>query len=103
MEGGDTPKIVFDHCAETPSTRKVKLYDFIYQSMDNREKNHFWYPSMSGVIKETNLLRGTKDFLDSLFYIFPYNEILKVYKSKILLDIWNQHTKNTSEHQILAK
>ena len=35
------------------------------------------------VLPATSLSGSTQDFLKLLFYIIPYNEILKVFKSKI--------------------
>ena len=35
----------------------------------------------------TSLSGSTRDFLKLSFHMFAYNEILKVFKSKILLDI----------------
>ena len=37
---------------------------------------------MSGVTIATSLLRSTRDSLNLLFHMFPYNEILKVSKVK---------------------
>ena len=39
------------------------------------------------VTMATSLSGGTRDFLKLSFHMFPYNEILKVFKSKILVDI----------------
>ena len=38
---------------------------------------------LSSVTMATSLSGGTRDFLKLLFQMFPYNEILKVLKSKI--------------------
>ena len=48
---------------------------------------------MSGVTIATSLLRSTRDFLNLSFHMFPHDKILKVFKIKIWLDIWNQHSK----------
>ena len=42
---------------------------------------------LSSVTMVTILSGDTRDFLKLLFHMFPYNEILKVVKSKILFDI----------------
>ena len=47
------------------------------------KKSYFWFPGLSGVTMATSLSRGTRDFLKLSFHIFPYNEILKVFKSKV--------------------
>ena len=51
------------------------------------KKSYFWLPRLSGVTIATSLSGGTRDFLKISFHIFPYNEILKVLKSKIRVDI----------------
>ena len=51
------------------------------------KKSYFWFPWLSGVSIATSLSRSTRDFLKLSFHMFPYNEILKVFKSKIWLDI----------------
>ena len=53
------------------------------------KKYIFLFPRMSGVTIATTLLRSIWDFLNLSCHMFPYNEILKVLKSKIWLDIWN--------------
>ena len=47
------------------------------------QKNYFWFPKLSGVTMATSLSGTTGDLLKLSFDIFPYNEILKVFKSKI--------------------
>ena len=47
------------------------------------KKSYFWFPWLSGVTMATSLSGGTRDFLKLSFHMFPYNEILKVLKSKI--------------------
>ena len=47
------------------------------------KKSYFWFPRLSGVIIATSLSGSTGDFLKLSFHMFPYNEILKVVKSKI--------------------
>ena len=46
-------------------------------------KNYFWVPRLSGVTMATSLSGSTRKFLKLSFLMFPYNEILKVFKSKI--------------------
>ena len=47
------------------------------------KKSYFWFPRLSSVTMATSLSGGTRDFLKLSFHMFPYNEILKVFKSKI--------------------
>ena len=56
-------------------------------------KSYFWFPGLSRVTMVTSLSGSTQDFLKLLFHMFPYNEILKVFKSKIWVDIWKKHPK----------
>ena len=49
----------------------------------NLKKSYFWFPRLSGVAIATSFSGSTRDFLKLSFYMFPYNEILKVFKSKI--------------------
>ena len=46
-------------------------------------KSYFCFPRLSGVTIATSLSGGTRDFLKLSFHMFPYNENLKVSKSKI--------------------
>ena len=57
------------------------------------KKNYFWFPKMSGVTIATSLLRSTRDFLNLLFHMFPFNEILKVpnVKSDLISEVSNQN------------
>ena len=43
----------------------------------------FWFPSLSVVTIATSLSESIQDFLKLSFHMFPYNKILKVFKSKI--------------------
>ena len=74
-------------------------------------KSYFWFPSILSVTITTSFLRSTSDSLKSSFHMFPYNETLKLFKSKIWLDIWNLESKihsntkfqlNLSELQVSA-
>ena len=47
------------------------------------KKSCFWFPMLSDVTIATSLSGTTRVFLKLSFHIFPYNEILKVFKSKI--------------------
>ena len=47
------------------------------------KKRYFWFPRLSSITRATSLSGGTRDFLKLSFHMFPYNEILKVFKSKI--------------------
>ena len=51
------------------------------------KKEFFLVPGLFGVTIATSLSGSTRDFLKLSFHMFPYNEILKVFKSKIGLDI----------------
>ena len=64
------------------------------------KKSYFWFPRLSVVTTATSLSGSTRDFLKLLFHMFPYNKILKVFKSKILY--LKQVSQNTSEYQISA-
>ena len=77
-----TPQNVFDHCAQTLRMRKLKLGDFNI-NLCSSKKCYFWLNRLSGVTMATSLSGSTRDFLKLSFYMFPYNEILKVFKSKI--------------------
>ena len=64
-------------------------------------KSYFWFPGLSGVTMAMSSSGSTRDFLKLSLHMFPYNEILKVFKSKLWLDIWNKHPKillNTKFH-----
>ena len=77
-----TPQNVFDHCAKTLWRRKLELGDFYINSCSIK-KSYFWFPRLSGVTIATILSGSTRDFLKLSYNMFPYNEILKVFKSKI--------------------
>ena len=62
--------------------------------------NKFWFPRLSSVTIATILSGSTPSFLTLSFHMFPYNEILKVFNSKIRLDIWNNHPKIPNFSQI---
>ena len=47
------------------------------------QKGYFWLPRLTGVTIATSLSGSTRDFLKLSFHMFPYSEILKVFKSKI--------------------
>ena len=66
------------------------------------KNSYFWFPRLSGVTMATSLSGSTRDFLILSFHMFPYNKILKVFKSKIWIDIWKKALQNTSKYQILA-
>ena len=57
------------------------------------KKSYFWFPRLSGVTIATSLSGSTLDFLKLSFDMSPNNGILKVFKSKIWLDIWNKYPK----------
>ena len=67
------------------------------------QKSYFWFPRLFGVTIATSLSGSTQDFLKLLFHMLPYNEILKVFKSKILLAILKQAPHNTPKYQISVK
>ena len=65
---------------------------------------YFWLPRLSDVTMATSLSGSTRDFLKLSFHMFPYNEILKVFKSKIwYLTYLKQAPRNTSKYQISVK
>ena len=45
--------------------------------------SYFWFLRLSSVTIATSLSGSTQDFLKLSFHMFPYDEILKVFKSKI--------------------
>ena len=47
------------------------------------QKKLFLVPRLSKVTMATSLSGGTRDFLKLSFHMFPYEENLKVFKSKI--------------------
>ena len=63
----------------------------------------FWFPRLSGVTIATSLSESTREFLKLPLHMLPYNETLKVFKSKIWLDIWKQAPQYTSKYRISAK
>ena len=67
------------------------------------KKSYFWFPRLSSVTIATSLSGGTRGFLKLSFHMFPYNEILKVFKSKIWVDIWRKHLKIPLKYQISEK
>ena len=73
------PENVFDHCAQRLRRRKLKLGDFLI--LINLASENIIFGSLG--YPETSLSGGTRDFLKLSFHKFPYNEILKVFKSKI--------------------
>ena len=60
---------------------------------------------LSSVTMTTSLSGGTRDFLKLSFHMFPYNEILKVFKSKLWAYIWRKHLKipPNTKYQISVK
>ena len=44
--------------------------------------SYFWFPRLSSITMAISLSEGTRDFLKVSFHMFPYNETLKVFKSK---------------------
>ena len=75
------PQNVFDHCAQTLRRRKLKLGTFNINLWSI--KISFWFLRLSVFTIGTSLSGSTRDFLKLSFHMFPYNEILKVFKSKI--------------------
>ena len=47
------------------------------------KESYFWFSWLSSITMATSLSGGTRDFLKLSFHMLPYNEILKVFKSKI--------------------
>ena len=96
------PQNVFDHCAQTHRRRNWNLVTFNI-NLCSIKKGYFWFPRLSGVTMATSLSVSNRDFLKLSFHMFPYNEILKVFKSKIWIAIWKKAPQNTSKYQISAK
>ena len=46
------------------------------------QKSYVWFPWVSGVTIETSLSGSARDFMKLSFHMFPYNEVLKVFKVK---------------------
>ena len=63
-------------------------------------KKIFLFPRLSGVTIATILSGSPRSFLKLSFHMFPYREILKVFESKIRLDIWNNRFKIPNFSQI---
>ena len=74
--GGGGASHVFDHCAQTLRRRKLKLGDF-FLLIYGASKRLFFYHSNEFVTEYST-------FSEVIIpYMFPYNEIFKVFKSKI--------------------
>ena len=73
------PQNVFDHCAQTLRRGKLKLGDF-HINLFSIKKDIFGflgYPLLS-------VCQGVLEiFLRVSFHMFPYKEILNIFKSKI--------------------
>ena len=69
------PQDVFDHCAQMLTRKKLNLVTFNI-NIWSIQKKLFCFPRLSGVKIESR-------FSALSFHIFPYNEILKVFKSRI--------------------
>ena len=52
-------------------------------NLSSIRKRYFWLSRLSSVTMVTSLSEGTRDFLKLSFHMFPYNAILKVFKSNI--------------------
>ena len=80
MGGHDAPpQNVFDHCAQTLRRKKLKLCDFNINLFSIKKVNFgsLGYPALPW----QRVCTG--NFLKLSFHMFPYNEILKVFKSNI--------------------
>ena len=75
------PQNVFDHCAQMLTRRSCNLVTFNI-NLCSIKKSYFWFPRLSGVTMATSLSGSTRDFLKLSFHMFPYSEILKVFKVK---------------------
>ena len=64
--------------------------------MEHKE-SYFWFLRLSGVAIATSLSRSTQDFLKLLIHMFPYNEVLKVFKSNLISE---KALQNTSKYHI---
>ena len=67
------------------------------------KKSYFCFPRLYGVTIAMSLSGSTRDFLKLPFHMFPYIEILKVFKSKIWLYIWNKQPKILWKCQMSVK
>ena len=47
------------------------------------QKSYFWFHRLSGVTIAMSVSVSTRDFVKLSLNMLPYNEILKVFKSKI--------------------
>ena len=47
-----------------------------------KKKYYLWFSKLRVVTIATSLSESTRDFLKLLFHMFPYNEILKIFKIK---------------------
>ena len=56
-------------------------------TIDAHQKTYVSFPRISSVTIATSWLRSTLEFVKSLFHMFSYDQILKVSRSKIRLDI----------------
>ena len=68
----------FDLCAKSFGVGSRNFV--IYRAS---QKSYLWFPRLSTVTISTSLFKSTRDFLKLSFHMFPNNEILKVFKSKI--------------------
>ena len=57
------------------------------------KNSYFWFPRLSSVTMATSLSGSTLDFLNLSLYMFPYNEILKVFKVESELIFDKKHPK----------
>ena len=57
------------------------------------QKSYFLLLRLSGLTMATSFSGSIPDFLKLSFHVFPYNEILKLFKSRLWLDIGNRHPK----------
>ena len=75
------PQNVFDHCAQMLGRKKLifwGLLTLIYLASKRVIFGSLGYPALPW---KTSLSEGTRDFLKLSFHMFPYNEILKVFKN----------------------
>ena len=75
-------KNVLDYCAQTLWKRTLNFVAFNI-NIWSIKKSYFWFSRLSGVTIATSFSGSIRDFLKLSFHMFPYSEILKVFKSKI--------------------
>ena len=79
--------------SDNPFLKNLQCLTTYFVSFEKYKWSGTWFPRLSGVTMATSWSESTRDFLKLSFHMFPYNEILKVFKSKIWVDILKNHPK----------